>query len=243
MMEFKNCNISELKFHDTNPDAMQFEGYGAVFGNMDAMGDVIQPGAFADTLSESQKSGNWPAMLLQHGGGGMFGGGDDTPIGLWTSMAEDPKGLRVEGKLADTPRGREVYTLMKMDPRPAITGLSIGYRVKEFTRRTKPEEPRRTLKKIDLIEISPVTFPANGKARIDAIKSIDDLDGPAEIETILRDAGFSRKEAKHLMAKIRGENLRDADDTDDQTLRDADLFDELAQTLKLNSQILGGKNA
>ncbi len=243
-MEYKNCNITELKFDGAEADSMSFEGYGAVFDNMDAQGDVISPGAFADTLSESQKSGNWPAMLLQHGGGGLFGGGDDTPIGLWTGISEDGKGLRVQGKLADTPRGREVYTLMKMEPRPAITGLSIGYRVKEFTRRTKPDEPRRTLKKIDLIEISPVTFPANGKARIDAIKSIDALDGPAECETILRDAGFSIKEAKHLMAKIKGENLRDADDAEQlRNLRDADEANQLANILKLNSQIFGGKNA
>ena len=235
-MEYKNCSITELKFHDTGTETMTFEGYGAVFGNMDAMGDVISPGAFADTLSESQKTGNWPAMLLQHGGG-LFGGGDDTPIGLWTGISEDGKGLRVQGTLADTPRGREVFTLMKMEPRPAITGISIGYRVKEFTRRTKPDEPRRTLKKIDLIEISPVTFPSNGKARIDAIKSIDELDSLVEVGTILRDAGFSRKETNHLIAKIKGLNLRDADDADDnQNLRDADEVEQLAQTLKTNTR-------
>jgi len=97
-----------------------------------------------------------------------------------------------------------------MEPRPALNGLSIGYRVKEFERRTKPEEPKRTLKKLDLIEISTVTFPANGEARIDAVKSIDSLDGPAEIEDYLREAGLTRNEAKHLIAKIKGVELREA---------------------------------
>jgi len=231
-MEYKNCSITEMKFAESESNDMLFEGYGAIFGNMDGNGDVIIPGAFADTLAESQDTGDWPAMLLQHGsmGGGLFGGGDDTPIGLWTSIVEDGKGLRVEGKLAETPRGKEIFTLMKMTPRPAITGLSIGYNVKEFTRRTKPEEPRRTLKKLHLVEISPVTFPANGKARIEAIKSIDTLGGLVDIEEYLRDAGFSRKEAKHLIAKIRGGNLRDADEAE-----------SLVHILKHNSQILGGK--
>ncbi len=213
-MEHKSCTITELKFAEGDTETMTFEGYGAVFDNIDAYGDLILPGAFADTLADSQKSGNWPAMLLQHGGGGFFGGGDDTPIGLWTDISEDGKGLRVKGKLADTPRGQEVYTLLKMEPRPAINGLSIGYRVKEYSKRTKPEEPRRTLKKLDLVEISPVTFPANGQARIHAIKSIDDLDGMADIEMFLRDAGMSRKEAKNLVAKIKSESLRDADDVE-----------------------------
>lgn len=213
-MEHKTCNITELKFAEGDTETMTFEGYGAFFGNVDSYGDVISPGAFADSLSESQKSGNWPAMLLQHGGGGFFGGGDDTPIGLWTDISEDGKGLKVKGKLANTPRGLEVYTLLKMEPRPAINGLSIGYRVKEFVNRTKPEEPRRTLKKLELVEISPVTFPANGKARISAVKSIDSLDGVADVEEYLRDAGMSRKDAKNLIAKIKGGNLRDADDVE-----------------------------
>ena len=68
-------------------DAMTFEGYGAVFGNTDSYGDVIQPGAFADTLSASRRLGRWPAMLAQHGGMGLTSG-DMMPIGVWTDMAE-----------------------------------------------------------------------------------------------------------------------------------------------------------
>ena len=230
-MEYKNCNITELKFAEGDAETMTFEGYGAVFGNVDAYGDVISPGAFADTLAESHKSGNWPSMLSQHGGFGMTAD-DMTPIGVWTDIAEDGKGLKVKGHLADTPRGKEIYTLLKMEPRPAINGLSIGYRIKEFTQRTNPDEPRRTLKKLDLIEISPVTFPANGKARISAVKSIADLGGVADVEMYLRDAGMSRKEAKNLIAKIKGVSLRDADESED-----------LVNILKHNSQILGGHNA
>ncbi len=232
MTEYKSCNIIELKFAEGDSDVMAFEGYAAVFGNMDAHGDVIAPGAFADTLAASQESGQWPAMLSQHGsmGGGLFGGGDDTPIGVWTSIVEDGKGLKVNGSLAPTPRGQEVHTLLKMEPRPAINGLSIGFRVKEFEKRSKPEEPRRTLKKLDLIEISPVTFPANGKARIHSVKSIDELDSTAEVEEFLREVGMSRMEAKHLIAKIKGVDLREADASED-----------LVKALKRNAEIFGGK--
>jgi HK97 family phage prohead protease len=100
----------------------QVRGLGAVFKNVDAYGDVIEPGAFAAWLSDV-KSGkqDWPAMLSQHGGWGMTSE-DLTPVGAWLDLSEDGNGLRVEGELADTQRGLDLYTLMKMKPRPAIKG-------------------------------------------------------------------------------------------------------------------------
>lgn len=199
-----NCGLVELKLAPPGAEAMSFEGYGAAFGNVDAYGDVIEPGAFAAYLADVQAGKQaWPAMLLQHGGYGMTAE-DMTPIGIWTSLAEDGKGLKVAGKLADTPRGQEIYGLMKMTPRPAIDGLSIGYIAKDWEPRSKPEDPRRRLKRIDLVEISPVTFPANGKARVDQVKRLEDLSSLSEIEDCLRNAGgFSRTEAKTLIARIK----------------------------------------
>ena len=201
-MERMSCHLGELKF--SGGDSMSFEGYGAVFGNVDAYGDVIEPGAFANYLAGVKNGANqWPAMLLQHGGYGMTAE-DMTPIGVWTQLAEDGKGLLVAGKLANTPRGQEIYALMKMEPRPAIDGLSIGYIPKEFEMRSKPEDPRRRLKRIDLVEISPVTFPANGKARVADVKSIEDLSSMREIEEYLSTQGLSKTQAVALIARIKG---------------------------------------
>jgi HK97 family phage prohead protease len=197
--------LRELKFAaGDGPAAMSFNGYGAVFGNVDSYGDVIEPGAFSQYLADV-KAGRtpWPAMLAQHGGWGM-GADDLTPIGVWTDLAEDGTGLKVEGRLADTPRGRELHALMKMEPRPAIDGLSIGYIAKEWEPRSKPEDPRRRLKRIELVEISPVTFPANGKARVKDVKSIDELSTLADAERHLREAcGLSRSEAVALVSRIK----------------------------------------
>jgi HK97 family phage prohead protease len=195
-MERASFGLREVKLA---ADAMTFSGYGAVFGNVDSYGDVIQPGAFADTLAASQKSGDWPAMLMQHGGYGM-GADDMTPVGIWTEMAEDSIGLRVAGKLADTARGQDAYKLLKMEPRPAIKGLSIGYMVKAYEARTRPEEPRRKLTKLDLFEVSLVTFPANPKAQISSVKSSGGLT-IRDAEDALREAGFSRTEAKAIVAR------------------------------------------
>jgi len=210
-MRHLECGLIELKVAPATDgtDTMTFEGYGAVFGNVDAYGDIIEPGAFASFLSDAQSGKQqWPAMLSQHGGWGMSAD-DMTPVGVWAELSEDGKGLKVKGQLAETARGRDLYTLMKMSPRPAINGLSIGYIPKEWEPRSKPEDPRRRIKKVDLIEISPVTFPANNRARVDSVKSADSI-RVRDAETALRDAGFSANEAKAILATGFKTAMRDA---------------------------------
>ena len=192
-----------------------FSGYGAMFGNVDAGGDVIEKGAFKETLRAWEDKGKYPPMLLQHGGG-MFGGNADDllPVGKWTSMEENSKGLKVEGELfaLNTERGQYIYEGLKAG---ALDGLSIGYRVKKFTQGTKPNEPRRKIEAIDLVELSIVTFPMNDKARIGAVKS-GDIKTIREFEDFLRDAGgFSRAAAKAIAAGgFKASEPRDEDGAD-----------------------------
>lgn len=204
--ERRNVVLGEVKFvePDENNSEMLFSGYGAVFGNVDSYDDVIAKGAFAQTIKDASSSGIWPAMLLQHGG--MFQEDDLTPIGVWTLMKEDDVGLYVEGKFANTEKGRETYELLKMTPRPALNGLSIGFRAREWSARSTPEEPRRTLTAVDLIEISLVTFPANIKARVINVKSEFN---PRAIEDSLRDAGLSRADSVKAVAVFKSILHRD----------------------------------
>lgn len=222
------CGLIEVKLASGDGIAtgeMTFSGYGAVFGNVDSGGDLILKGAFKDTLREAKKTGSWPAMLIGHGGWGV-GADDMMPVGIWIGMEEDDTGLKLDGKLADTVRGREAYALMKMTPRPAISGLSIGYRAKEFTIGTKLGEPPRTLKKVELVEVSLVTFPMNDKSRVQSVKS-DGLNIRIA-EQALRDAGFSRTEAKAILATgFKAVPLRDAED-----------YGELADMIRRNTAIL-----
>lgn len=228
MMQFKSgalfraeAGLCEIKFAaDEGDEAKTFSGYGGFFNNVDSYGDVIEPGAFKKTLAEARKTNHWPAMLMQHGGWGMSAD-DLTPVGIWTEMTEDEKGLVVEGKLAETQRANEAYGLLKMKPRPALSGLSIGYRAKKFTVGTKIGEPRRRLHEVELLEVSLVTFPANPKARIGSVKSGDGL-GVRDAEKALREAGFSANEAKAILAKGFGAiDHREGDDCDPVRLNDA----------------------
>ncbi len=170
----------EYKFTEDGGDpAGTFEGYGSVFNNEDEGGDVMLPGAFKRTLANHKRAGTMPKMLLNHGsmGLGAMVGSDpmaDLPIGKWKAMFEDGKGLEVKGRLInlDTERGKSIYGAMKEGE---LRGLSIGYRVKDFVRGTKPSEPRRQLKEVDLFEVSPVTFPMNTQAGVSTVKLSDRL--------------------------------------------------------------------
>ncbi|MBX5239330.1 HK97 family phage prohead protease [Rhizobium sp. NLR22b] len=225
-IEHRSFGLGELKVADiaASDGEMTFSGYGAVFNNVDAGDDLILKGAFAETIKSAKSTGIWPAMLSQHG----VYGSQMTPIGVWTEMKEDDIGLYVEGKLANTERGREVYELLKMKPRPAISGLSIGYRAKEWTLRSTPTEPRRTLKAVDLLECSLVTFPMNGKARVLSVKSEFN---PREIEDSLRDAGLSRADSVKAVAVFKSMLLRDEAEPD------TDLRDEEEAAIKSDAQL------
>ena len=231
-----NCSLMELKFAPASDSAdgeteikeMRFSGYGAVFGNVDSYGDAIQKGAFKETIREAKKSGIWPSLLLQHGGG-WFGSAEDmTPIGIIESMEEDDTGLKMDSILADIQRGRDAYTLLKMTPRPAINGLSIGYIPQEWKETIKPQpgEPYRTLTKSKRVEVSLVTFPANTEARVTEVKSGLDI---RIAERALRDAGFSRSEAKSIVSHGFKSIANQCD---------ADELDQLMQQIKRNIAIL-----
>lgn len=136
-------------------------GYGAVFGNRDLGGDIIERGAFAASLARWKADGRQPVLLAQHDSG-VF------PIGVWTSLSEDSYGLRVEGSIANTPRGREAWALINMQP-SALDGMSIGYRTVQD--RYDQSRDARVISEIELWEISIVSLPMNTAARIDTRKA------------------------------------------------------------------------
>jgi len=170
-----------------------FSGYGSVFGVLDDYSDVVQAGAFTESLAECAKKGVMPALLWQHR--------SSEPCGVYTDMKEDSTGLVVEGKLAlKTQRGAEAYELLQMK---AISGLSIGFMTREDSYDQKLGV--RTIKKADLWEVSLVTFPANDSARVSAVKSIEEIATVRDAERYLRDSGsLSRSEATALVARIKG---------------------------------------
>lgn len=195
------------------------EGYGSVFDVKDSYDDIIKPGAYLDTLAAHKAAGTMPVMLFQHD--------PSQPIGVWLEMVEDEKGLRVKGQLLlTTARGREVYELLKAG---AIKGMSIGFIAKSWSY----DQELRILTAIDLWELSIVTFPANQKATVTSIKSVDALTA-RNAEQILRDAGFSKADATAFVSRVMklGEERRDAAQSTAKALGAAERLLKSLQTAK-----------
>ncbi len=133
-----------------------FSGYASLFGVRDTGGDIVLPGAFRASLAARGVRGI--RMLFQHD--------PSEPIGVWDDIREDGQGLFVRGRLlSGVGRAREVHCLLRSG---GLDGLSIGFRV--IKRWRGPEPGTRRLAQVDLWEISIVTFPMLGGARVNALK-------------------------------------------------------------------------
>jgi HK97 family phage prohead protease len=134
-----------------------FEGYASLFGVADLGRDVVERGAFRESLLRRGPAG--VKLLWQHD--------PAEPIGRWLSLVEDGRGLFVRGQLSlAVARAREIHALMRIG---AVDGLSIGFRSERA--RTEPRTGLRRLERVDLWEISLVTFPMLPQARVSAVKA------------------------------------------------------------------------
>ena len=130
-------------------------GYASLFGVADLGRDIVERGAFRDSLARHGASGI--RMLWQHDPG--------EPVGRWLSVSEDARGLLVRGRLnLAVRRAREIAALIGEG---GLDGLSIGFRVVEAA---KGAGGSRRLLKLDLWEISIVTFPMLPGARLGTVK-------------------------------------------------------------------------
>lgn len=163
------------------------EGLASTYSEVpDAYGDVIAPGAFAQSLAAHKAAGTLPVMLWSHR--------SDEPIGHWLEMVETPAGLAVRGQLnLKTERGRQAFE--HVDAKD-VTGLSIGFSIPDGGRKSN-SNGTATLTAVTLEEVSVVALPANRGARITGVKS---LASRAELEDLLRGTGLPGGAVKKVVA-------------------------------------------
>ena len=173
-----------------------FTGYGSIFGNVDSYREIVAPGAFKSSIARIKESAEVLPVLWQHN--------PDQPIGGYTEVSEDERGLKMSGFLLkdDVALAREAYALMKAR---VVKGLSIGYYVPKGGDSYDEKTGIRTLHEVDLRETSVVTFPANEKAQVENVKNalrrmLDEGQLPSlkNFEDFLREAGFSKTQAAFI---------------------------------------------
>jgi uncharacterized protein len=132
-----------------------FVGYASLFGKRDSADDIVMPGAFSDSIRKRGVRGI--RMLFQHD--------PAEPVGTWMELVENQRGLWVRGQLdTNVQRGRELQSLLETG---GIDGLSIGFKTQLATQDRGLRARRIT--KIDLWEISLVTFPMLDGARVSTV--------------------------------------------------------------------------
>ncbi len=188
----KSLAVGITDFKAKDDSAMSFTCYGNVKNIRDHAYDVTKDGAFVNSVLKHKAEGTMPKMFLNHSQW-------ETPIGVWVDMVEDEKGLLLEGKFANTEKGREVYELMKLG---AMDSFSIGYRV--IDEKWNDQAGYNELKEIDIMEISAVNFPCNEESRLVGIKSMldnNELPTKRDLEKLLREQGLSKKQAEKIASK------------------------------------------
>lgn len=158
-MQYKTI---ELKADEVGKVAGFFSTYDKT---PDSYGDIIEPGAFTETLEKRKATGHPFPLCLNHDFSDVIGSCD--------SIEEKEKGPFVEASLFDTGRAQEVRTWLKSG---AIYQFSFAYDV--LQRRDPTEEEKKAgvmnvLQKIELFEVSVVTVPANQNAVVTEVKSVE----------------------------------------------------------------------
>jgi hypothetical protein len=188
-MVHKITPVLHAKALNGNEALGTFEAVWAVFGNEDADGDVLEPGAFLDSWARKM-----PKVVWSHSW-------TEVPIGvtldaeeltreqldrlLATGVPDDVTGgAWAKARLAvdvaageDNPRAREVYTALKMlggDGRSALDEFSWGGRVtSETVEQRENSFPLWHINTVDQTEWGPCVKGANPATRLLAAKSFD----------------------------------------------------------------------
>jgi hypothetical protein len=167
-------------------------------------------------------------MLLQHGGWGISAQ-DLMPVGVWDTLKpRTPRASPAKESSRDPARHRGVHAAE--DEAAARHHRAVDrLHPEKIHRGHQAEEPRRLLHEIELIEISLVTFPANGKARVTNVKSADFTE--RDFERLMQDAGLSRSEAR-VVINHGFKHLKAMQDAGSPELSD------LAAAIKRNTELL-----
>lgn len=244
--------IKAFSIDDPVNEEGEFSGYAAHFNNLDHDGDIILPGAFAKALRRRKDEGDDIGPNIET----LWMHDARLPIGRTRDAKENEKGLWFRSRISMTTLGKDALILLRDK---VVRRMSFGYRVTksayvgnatelagvlaslsiapavasvvttEASKAFSQGRGCRLLIELDPWEISPVSFPANDKAIIEAVKSrgvltssSPDNENAAEADTgsnKMSDDNYEEKagrvlSAKNLKAlKTVADNLKAAADT------------------------------
>jgi hypothetical protein len=147
----QRVNVAGFEIREES-DGMHFTGYAALFDSPSEplpFTERIAKGAFKRSL----RSRNDIKFLWNHDSGEILG----STRARTMTLSEDDRGLKVEGMLPNTSRGRDVAELLR---RGDVDAMSFGFSVPQGGDTWSNDGSERTLRSVRLHEVSVVAWPA-----------------------------------------------------------------------------------
>lgn len=158
-------------------EARTLQGYAAVFNQRTSIlglfEEQIAPGAFRDALGRDDVR-----ALFNHDPNYVLGRSTAGTLRL----VEDERGLRYEIAPPETQAGRDVTELVS---RGDVQGSSFSFEVEAESWDHRATPPLRTIERVKLYDVGPVTFPAYEQTTVSA-RSITEAKRPG-VETLSRE--------------------------------------------------------
>lgn len=197
--QHKSFDIIETKALDD--EVGTFTALVSVFGNVDADGERVVPGAFQKSLEKWRESGDPIPVILSHDWQNPWA---HVGVADPNDVSETERGLWVKGRLdiEDNDVARQVYKLMK---RRSLKEFSFGF--PRGAKRVRAKDGAYDLSDIDLVEFGPTLAGANPATELHAVKSaLGVKDEP-------RDADTLRKEMERVQREVEEAQLPEVDET------------------------------
>jgi HK97 family phage prohead protease len=164
--EIRTFHVDGLKVETRSEEDTSevIRGYAAVFDSLSqdlgGFREKIAPGAFAETIKNSDVRALWnhdANYVLGRNGAGTL------------RLFEDKKGLGIEIDPPETTFAKDLMISMR---RGDVTQMSFGFYVKDEQWEKIDGENVRTLRKVELFDVSPVTYPAYTNTEV-AVRSLE----------------------------------------------------------------------
>ena len=165
---------------DTDLGLGQFTAYASIFGNVDAYGEIVEKGAFANTLDDWKGKDAPIPLYWAH----QMSASPTMNLGHILTAEEDDTGLLVSAQLdiEANPEAKYVYELLKSK---RVNQMSFAYDVLGYSE--SADNDYITLTELKLHEVSVVPVGANQETEVLDVKALVE----AEVSRVTGKAGRS----------------------------------------------------
>lgn len=190
--------MTELRVNESEKGSAVIEGHAAVFdswsetlGGIFPFREIVRKGAFSESIGKDDIR-----ALFNHDPNYVLGRNRAGTL----ELAEDEVGLRVRILPPDTGWARDIVTSIR---RGDITQMSIGFVVEDDEWSTRDSMDVREIRKVQLFDVSPVTFPAYTATDV-GVRAMQEYDGYKAEQRSKEQAEKQTAEKAKRQAKLKG---------------------------------------